>query len=568
MAKRPVVFIGSSSEGKPVAEAVQYLLAQDQVCEPILWSQGLFAPGSVTLEALVSQISKFDFAILIFSPDDFIETRGIATQAPRDNVLLELGLFIGGLGRHRTFVIFDNDAKMRIPSDLAGVTLVPFWRPRAGTMRDALGPACIDIKSVITVQGALDRSVVKRELPPMPPPSDSSVVEQTVERLVDEHRGILGAESPPLSLDFWYAKLRPALHEVAYYTMPTYFLDLDLNIIDWNISYELIFSEIIGMLRYRHVNQFIARLANYDEVFGHARQFTQRVHKGELPFIDLERLVYRSNRYGDVTMLKVATQMHDISGNPCGWSVGLMVQEIDWPLFQRDLERRIREDKLWSVYSASYDRILTEFPPYKQLIQDVISVIPEDTQAVVDVGAGTGNTTEVLLEKGYRVTSIELNAKMIDRMRAKNFDRTKHKVLKASADNMESLKILADEAFDAAVLVNVLYSLEDPLACLTNVYRILKRGGVLGLSTTHAGSRLDPLLQKIKETLQNKRIYERLADDYGRIYDINKQIERTIAGRVSATQYKEFVQHVGFEIIKIEEYTYEDAVMLIHAQKR
>ena len=566
MADLPVVFIGSSSEGKEVANAVQLILDKDKVCEPIVWDV-VFAPGSVTLEALVSQISKFDFAILIFTPDDLIKSRGTRAQVPRDNVLIELGLFIGRLGRHRTFVAFEDASKMKLPTDLAGVTLIPFHPFRRGTWLNAMGPACTQIRLAIRQHGTLDREIVKRELPPVPPP-DPSVIKRNVDKLVDENSDILGADTGPPSLDFWYAKLRPALHEAAYYTMPTYFLDPDLNMIDWNVAYELVFSEIIGMLRYKHVNQFIARLANPDEVFDHGREFTRRVHAGELPFVDLERLVYRSNRYGDVTMLKVATQMHDISGHPCGWSVGLMVQEIDWPLFQRDLERKIREDKMWSVYATSYDRILQEFPPYKQLIQDVISVIPDDAQSVVDVGAGTGNTTEVLLTKGYRVTSIEFNAEMIDRMRNKKFDSAKHKVLKASADNLESLKMLSDGAFDAAVLVNVLYGLEDPLACLTGVHRILKPGGVLGLSTTHAGVCLDPLLKKIEKTLQKKHIFDGLVDDYQRLKEINKEIERTMARRVSAAEYEELVRHAGFQILRLEEYTYERAVMLIHARKR
>src|SRR5262249_4743910 len=159
MADRPVVFIGSSSEGKAIAEAVQVSLAQDSVSEPIAWHQGLFTPGSVTLEALVSQINKFDFAVLIFSPDDFIESRVTTAQAPRDNVLIELGLFIGRLGRHRTFVIFNGGVDIKVPSDLAGVTLLPFLPPVHGTLQSALGPACAQIKEAIIQQGRLDRTV-------------------------------------------------------------------------------------------------------------------------------------------------------------------------------------------------------------------------------------------------------------------------------------------------------------------------------------------------------------------------------------------------------------------------
>jgi predicted nucleotide-binding protein len=36
--------------------------------------------------------NRFDFALFVFSGDDAIESRGAATRAPRDNVLLEYGL--------------------------------------------------------------------------------------------------------------------------------------------------------------------------------------------------------------------------------------------------------------------------------------------------------------------------------------------------------------------------------------------------------------------------------------------------------------------------------------------
>jgi hypothetical protein len=39
------------------------------------------------------------FAVLIITPDDVVSSRDIEAQAPRDNVMFELGLFMGRLGR-------------------------------------------------------------------------------------------------------------------------------------------------------------------------------------------------------------------------------------------------------------------------------------------------------------------------------------------------------------------------------------------------------------------------------------------------------------------------------------
>lgn len=93
------VFIGSSSEGKRVAEALQEGLLLDS--EVDMWNQGVFTPGQYALDSLTEQARKSDFAVLVATADDISESRGSTTPAPRDNVILELGLFIGALGRNR-----------------------------------------------------------------------------------------------------------------------------------------------------------------------------------------------------------------------------------------------------------------------------------------------------------------------------------------------------------------------------------------------------------------------------------------------------------------------------------
>jgi 16S rRNA A1518/A1519 N6-dimethyltransferase RsmA/KsgA/DIM1 with predicted DNA glycosylase/AP lyase activity len=58
----------------------------------------------------------------------------------------------------------------------------------------------------------------------------------------------------------------------------------------------------------------------------------------------------------------------------------------------------------------------------------------------VDVGAGTGNSTKILLDRGFRVTSVEFSPTMIDCIRAKKFDPKRHRVIKARAETIGDLK--------------------------------------------------------------------------------------------------------------------------------
>jgi hypothetical protein len=146
------IFIGSSSEGLEFARAVRALLAQD--AEVTLWNEGFFAVGNTFIDSLVNALPRFDFAAVVLTPNDLTTSRDVNTLSPRDNALFELGLFMGRLGRERTFVVRPRSNDLKIPSDLAGLTTAPYDWPRAdGNHQAAVGPACDDIREMIRSLG-------------------------------------------------------------------------------------------------------------------------------------------------------------------------------------------------------------------------------------------------------------------------------------------------------------------------------------------------------------------------------------------------------------------------------
>jgi hypothetical protein len=144
---RPALFIGSSSEGLRIAKAVQAGLEEE--CEAEVWTQGTFGLMQGTLESLVTALSRFDFALLVLTADDLTTSRGTEKATARDNVLFELGLFIGSLGRDRTFMVYDRTNPPALPSDLAGITAATFEPHTSGNLEAALGPSCTRIGSAI-----------------------------------------------------------------------------------------------------------------------------------------------------------------------------------------------------------------------------------------------------------------------------------------------------------------------------------------------------------------------------------------------------------------------------------
>ena len=117
--EKPKVFIGSSVEGLKIAEAV--FANMNYETEPTLWKNDIFLPSEYPLETLEQQLKLHSFAILVASPDDILIKRGETSQAMRDNILFEFGLFSGVLGRRRTFLLLPENKDIAIPSDLLGI---------------------------------------------------------------------------------------------------------------------------------------------------------------------------------------------------------------------------------------------------------------------------------------------------------------------------------------------------------------------------------------------------------------------------------------------------------------
>lgn len=159
---RPTIFIGSSSEGKQVADTLHSLL--ETVADPIVWDQGVFNLSSGTLEALIQITGKTDFAVLVLTGDDIVSIRSETLDAPRDNVIFELGLCMGSLGRDRTFMLSEQSPTLKLPSDLAGITRATYGRRADGNLHAALTTAALQIKSQIKSLGPRHPEAITKTL--------------------------------------------------------------------------------------------------------------------------------------------------------------------------------------------------------------------------------------------------------------------------------------------------------------------------------------------------------------------------------------------------------------------
>lgn len=139
---KPKIFIGSSAEGLQIANAIQQNLEHFANCT--VWTQGVFGLSRYPIESLLDAVRANDFSVFVFSPDDVTRIRNQKVTAVRDNVVLELGLFIGRYGKDRTFIVAPRETSdLRIPTDLLGLTPADYDPNRLPSeVVPALGTAC------------------------------------------------------------------------------------------------------------------------------------------------------------------------------------------------------------------------------------------------------------------------------------------------------------------------------------------------------------------------------------------------------------------------------------------
>ena len=150
---KPVLFLGSSVEGLEIAQEIQLgLKHNDILVRP--WSMpGVFGPGGVSIDVLLREVEVSDFAAFVFGPDDKVFSRMEEHDAPRDNVVFELGLFMGQLDRNRSFIIKDHHADIKIPTDLLGVTPITYVTKKGEDLSAPVQTICTELRKVIKSVG-------------------------------------------------------------------------------------------------------------------------------------------------------------------------------------------------------------------------------------------------------------------------------------------------------------------------------------------------------------------------------------------------------------------------------
>lgn len=352
---------------------------------------------------------------------------------------------------------------------------------------------------------------------------------------------------------------------------PAYILDRNFQFLDWNPMFDELVARPLGLLRGRHVEDFILELENKSEVIARSNKIFK---KNLYPIVDVEPLILET-RYGRVEFKKIASRIPN-DKNIDLWSVNLnIISAENSALMWRDLRKRVKRDVNWSLYAKAYDRVLLNFDSYNALVSDVVTKVGNGGN-IVDLASGTGNVTVELLRRDAARTiwALEYNQEMLEYMWDKVAGLNAQAVDNVNivkGDLILSLREFDHEYFEGAVMMNALYAMDDRARCLREIYRVLKPGAVLVFSSSTKNTDVEYLFRQIRRNLDKKGLLDsEMASIVDGAYDRHLEMLDAIHSDTHEDLI-DYARAAGFVVDEQEDVVqgaYEGAVTVVRARKR
>jgi len=191
---------------------------------------------------------------------------------------------------------------------------------------------------------------------------------------------------------------------------------------------------------------------------------------------------------------------------------------------------------------------------------------------VLDLGCGSGFYTEYALVQGGIVTAIDASQILVDRLK-KHFADQKAKFI--CADIAQPLSFIEPEAFDYVICSLVIHYVKDWPPLLAELFRIMKKDGLLFISTHHPYLVLDYSLLKnvnyfettfVEDTWGKKKnpfkvhYYTRsltatlkpVINSRFKILDINEPLPDDRCQQISPETYQRLRKRPGFLFITLQ----------------
>jgi ubiquinone/menaquinone biosynthesis C-methylase UbiE len=366
-------------------------------------------------------------------------------------------------------------------------------------------------------------------------------VSDSVVRMADGHyelvspRGVEEVTCAALADDRWFYSPSPGIH-----------IGTDGTVTDTNLCCRVLLEATDGALHGQPLAALVGRFTlDGDEPTAAAFRETFQLEGVKSQVHSLE---FQSPAFGRVRCRGVAIPLIDlVSGHPAALSWSWVIKEVEREgQFRAAMRDYLTSALKWDVYAANYDRVLPQLPYYSDTVKRHIEHLADDEiRAVCDIGAGTGNVTLELLERGCQVTAVDLSRAMLRHLRAKTTIGylPQLTVLEQSAEHLGQL---AGGSFDAVTSMLALYGMQEPKAALDECLRILRPGGKIVLTEPNPGLSVDVIIDQANEFLKQHQLLDKLADAWRLVQEAGHWLQEEI--RMNIDEIEAALRENRFEI--------------------
>jgi SAM-dependent methyltransferase len=216
---------------------------------------------------------------------------------------------------------------------------------------------------------------------------------------------------------------------------------------------------------------------------------------------------------------------------------------------------RAATERLLAVgYGLTYDAVVSGFPPYERLLEEITTLVARsapagDASTVLDVSCGTGTVAARIATLGYRVTAVDAVGHLIDV--AREHWRRRGVPVRFEHVDVASQSPPGEGTFDVVVSMHTLYWHPRPEAMLAACRRALKPGGHAIFLTYGRPARVAATFRGVRAqrgTLEALRSLRWLVPTA--TFEMLRHVERRY---LSEGDFRATLVGAGFEVLEVRE---------------
>lgn len=204
----------------------------------------------------------------------------------------------------------------------------------------------------------------------------------------------------------------------------------------------------------------------------------------------------------------------------------------------------------WAAHFRYYDLFQMSFSKYRKMLRFHKESL-SNCSRILDSGAGTGNLTLMLLEEGHRVTAIDNNSQALDVLKNKCSNYSSNLEI-VGADLTEPMRI-ESSSFEGAASCLVIPFIKNIELYLSEIYRVLKKGGVLSLSVPLPKEEImEYTMSNTKLDAEKEGILPKHEKRWAEIWKTAKSnFDMILERKIDEKKVLDCLRSIGFKQIKI-----------------